>query len=141
MAAAGTVTRQSRRSSDGFEITFTWTADASGDVADGGTTGKGVFTAIGYLYSMTFIPGTAADNYDLTLLDSEDIDVLRGQGLNQQQTTDQTYDTKYRSNFLDVDGKYLFFNNENLTFTIANGGNGGTGVVKIKFTRTASSEL
>lgn len=136
MAVAGTVSRTTRRSAEGMVITFTWTADASGDLTEGGTTGKGIFTAHGYLERIVYDGGTASDDYDLTLLDSDSIDVLRGQGLNQQQDADQTYDTKYRSNLLGVDGKYLRFDNENLTFTIDNGGNLGTGVTKLYFTRT-----
>jgi hypothetical protein len=106
-------------------------------MAEGGTTGKAVFTAHGFLHSYYTIPDAgAADNYDITLLDSDGIDVLRGQGLNQQQTGDQTYDTKYRSNVLNVDNNYLYFHNQNLTLTIAGGGNLGSGVIYLKFTRS-----
>lgn len=136
MAAAGSVIKTRHTSKEGYEIHMAWTADASGDVAEGGTTGKGIFTAHGYLHSYYTVPGaTASDNYDITLLDDEDIDVLRNQGLNQQQTGDQTYDTKYRSNNLNVDGNYLYFHNQNLTLTIANAGNATTGIVVFKFVR------
>lgn len=139
MAVAGSCTKTYHRSFDGHEVVLVWTADASGDMSDGGSTGKAIFSANGYLQGFYTIPDAgAADNYDITLLDSDGIDVLRGQGLNQQQTGDQTYDTKYRNNVLSVDGNYLFFHNQNLTFTIANGGNLGSGTVVFKFTRTQS---
>ena len=124
-------------------ITLNWTADSSGDMTEGGTTGKAIFTAHGYLTNIQYIPGATdpTDEYDVTLLDSDGIDVLRGQGLNQQNAAGQTYDTKYRSNVLNVDGGYLWFMNENLTLTVDNAGNLGTGTVKIKFSRTATSEV
>lgn len=147
MAAAGSVIRTRRHSSDGTEYIFDWTADASGDVAEGGTTGKGAFTAHGFLHSMIFEPGSgASDLYDLTLLDdgagaSAAIDVLRGQGLNQKSAANNTYDTKYRSNFLNVDGNYMWFDNQKLVLTIANGGNLGSGRIRIKFSRTITDEV
>lgn len=135
MAVAGSCTREIHRSDDGMQVVLAWTADASGDMAEGGATGKATFSGHGYLHSMVFVPGTAADEYDVTLLDDASIDVLRGQGANQQNTAGNTYDTKYRSNFLNVDGNYLWFFNDLLTLTIANGGNLGTGTIKINFTR------
>lgn len=136
MAAAGTVTKKRYTSADGYMVEFAWTSDASGDVAEGGTTGKGVFTANGYFVGIEWEPGTASDNYDVTLLDDEDIDVLRGLGANQQQTGDQTYDTKYRTDApRDVDGAWQYFFNKNLTLTVANGGNAATGTIRFKFSR------
>lgn len=136
MAAVGTVVKTVQRSADGYQVTLAWTADSSGDVAEGGTTGKGIFTANGYFVGIEWEPGTAADNYDVTLLDDEDIDVLRGLGVNQEQTGDNTYDTKYRTNApRDVDGAWQYFFNKNLVLTIAGGGNLGTGTIRFKFSR------
>jgi hypothetical protein len=134
MAAVGTVTKQRRHDADGTIWTLSWTANGSGAVAEGGTTGKGIFSAVGYLYSVEFEPGTAADNYDVTLLDPDGLDVLRGNGANQENAAGNTYDTKYRS-FTGVDGNYLYFNNVNLTLTISGGGDGGTGTIQFKFVR------
>jgi len=136
MAAAGSAIRTTQRSNDGMQVTIAWTADASGDMAEGGTTGKATFTAHGFLHSIQYEPGTAADSYDVTLLDADDIDVLRGSGANQPEAASATYDTKYRSNFTNVDGNYIWFFGEPLTLTIANGGNLGAGTIKIKFSRT-----
>ena len=142
MAAAGSVIKQRRHDADGEEWTFTWQADASGDVTEGGTTGKGVFSANGYLYSMIFSPGAAAaDSYDVKLLDEDGIDVLRNQGAGQVNAAGLTYDNKYRSNFLDVDGKFMYFHNQKLTFVIDDGGNLGAGTVKIKFVRSVMDEV
>lgn len=136
MAVAGTVTKKIRRSHDGYEVEFAWVADASGDVAEGGTTGKGVFSANGYFVGIEWIPGTADNLYDVTLLDGA-LDVLRGLGADQANTAGNTYDTRYRSNApRDVDGAYQYFFNKNLTLTIANGGNLGTGTIRFKFDRS-----
>ena len=50
MAVAGTVTKKIRRSYDGYEVELAWVANADGNVAEGGTTGKGIFTANGYSF-------------------------------------------------------------------------------------------
>lgn len=137
MAAAGTVVKTRRTSDDGYEVQLDWTADASGDVAEGGTTGKGIFTANGYFRAVQYDPGTATDFYNVTLLDGDSIDVLRGLGTNQRSSANNTYDTKYRSDApRDADGQWQYFFNQNLTLTIADGGNGGTGTIKFKFSRT-----
>ena len=143
MAAVGTVTRSTKRSSDGMAITFNWTSDSSGDMKEGGTTGKGIFTAHGYITNIIYSPGATdpSDNYDVTLLDSDSLDVLRGQGVDQQNAAGQTYDTKYRSNVLNVDGNYLWFMNENLTLTVANAGDTKTGTVVIYFSRSVTDNL
>ena len=143
MAAVGSCTRTTRRSADGHVITLNWTADSSGDMTTGGTTGKAIFTAQGYLTHYQCSPGTTdpSDNYDVTLLDSDGLDVLRGQAVDQQNAAGQTYDTKYRSNTMNVDGGYLWFLNENLTLTIDNAGNLGTGTVKFYFSRSVTDEV
>jgi len=130
MAVAGSVTKSIERCFDGYEVLWNWTADAAGAVTE---TGK--ITANGYLVGVVYSPGTAADDYDVTLLDSGSKDIMRGLGANQQNAAGNTYDTKYRSNIKDVDGGYFFFVNEQLTPTIANGGNGGTGTITFKFSR------
>lgn len=136
MAAVGTVTKKIRRSYDGYEVELAWVADASGDCTEGGTTGKGIFTANGYFVAVEWVPGTAADNYDVTLLDGT-IDVLRGMGADQENTAGNTYDTRYRSNApRDVDGAYQYFFNKNLTLTVDNAGNAGTGTIRFKFSRS-----
>ena len=136
MAVAGTVTKKIRRSYDGYEVELAWVANADGNVAEGGTTGKGIFTANGYFVAVEWVPGTAADEYDVTLLDGT-LDVLRGLGANQENTAGNTYDTRYRSNApRDVDGAFQYFFNKNLVLTIANGGNLGTGTIRFKFSRS-----
>jgi hypothetical protein len=134
MAAAGSATKKRRHDRDGCTWTINWTADASGNVAEKGTTGKCIFSAVGYLYGVEFNPGTAANQYNLTLLDEDGVDVLRGEAIDQPNAAGLTYDTKYRS-FTGVDGNFLKFNGENLTPTISDGGDGGTGEIKFKFSR------
>ena len=137
MAAAGTVVKKVRRSFDGYEVELSWTSNSSGAVAEGGTTGKGYFSANGYLIGWKPDSTTGvSDDYDVTLLDDSSIDVLRGQGLNQQQQADETYDTLYRSNVLNVDGNYLFFFNKRLCLTIANAGDTQSGKVTFFFSRS-----
>lgn len=136
MAAAGTVLKQRRHSFDGYEVTMTWTSSSGGAVAEGGTTGKGYLSANGYLveYIATATTGVT-DLYDITLLDDEGFDVLRGQGLNQAQDASETYDTKYRTAVLAVDGGFMMFTNQRLCLTVANAGNAQTGTVTFKFSR------
>ena len=133
MAAAGTVVKTIQRAAGGMQVTLAWTANASGSVAEGGTTGKGVFSANGYLVGVEYEAVTADDLYDVTLLDSGSKDVLRGLGANKPSAANTTYDNKYRSDVRDVDGAWLYFFNKNLTLTIANGGNLGTGIIRLKF--------
>ena len=137
MAVAGTVVKKRRHSYDGYEVEMTWTSDAAGAVSEGGSTGKGYLSANGYLVGM--IPTATAgvsDDYDITLIDDEGFDALRSQGLNNQQAADESFNTKYRSNVLNVDGGYLFFINKRLCLTIANAGNVQTGTVTFQFSRT-----
>ena len=130
MAVAGSVTKSIERCFDGYEVHWNWTADAAGAVTE-----NSKITANGYLVGIVYNPGTAANAYDVTCLDSGSIDVMRGLGANQSNAAGLTYDTKYRSNIKDVDGGYFFFVNEQLTPTIANGGNLGTGSITFKFSR------
>jgi hypothetical protein len=129
MAQAGTVTKVTKNSFDGMSVEWSWTANATGDVDEW------PFTANGYLVQIDYYPGTAADDYDVTLLDSDSLDLLDGTGANMQQSGDITLATKY-FNPLSPGGNYYFFFNENITPTINNGGNGGTGKIVFKFTRT-----
>ena len=128
MAVAGTITKTTKNSFDGTAVTISWTADASGDVAEIGV------NLNGYLVSMEMAPGTATDAYDLTLLDGDGLDLLNGTGANMSNAAGMTLAEKYY-NPLSPAGNYYFFFNEIVYPTIANGGNLGTGAITFKLTR------
>jgi hypothetical protein len=80
-SAAGTVTVSQRRVGDRvFDFTFAWTSDASGDV-----NGNRYDITFGSIIAVRFIPSASAaptDNYDVTLLDQNSVDMLGGTGAN-----------------------------------------------------------
>ena len=82
---AGVVTVTESRVGSMKEIVFNWTSSAGG-AADGATT----FPYSGKLELLTTIPTDGpTDNYDLTLLDSDGVDVLAGAGANRATATTQ----------------------------------------------------
>lgn len=84
--AAGTITLSSDIVAKGYRVmTFAWTSDGSGDV--NGT----AFGTQGILLRVVTNPGATApdDNYDLTLLDADAVDVLEGAGADRDTANSQ----------------------------------------------------
>lgn len=81
LSAAGTVTVAEETFGSVKKITFTWTSTAGG-AADGATT----FTYNGAIERLVTVPaggGSApSDDYDITIVDGDNTDVLMGAGAN-----------------------------------------------------------
>lgn len=79
-SAAGTVTATEERVSSPHKITLAWTSDGSGNVSGTSTS----FAYSGEIIRLVTVPdGVAAptDDYDVTLLDEDGVDVLMGAGI------------------------------------------------------------
>ncbi len=103
------------------KITYEWTSHAAtGDAEE--TTTKAYNGAIERLVT---VPGTAgdqpADNYDVTVEDSDEVDVLMGEGANRSDTTTQQVGA----------GDLGVVAYSRLTFKIDNAGNSNKGTVHL----------
>jgi hypothetical protein len=93
MAVAGTVVETSVGNTGAYyfpalRIDLAWTCDAAGAVTEWYTRD----CVRGRLSKVVFNPGTAAptDNYDVTLLDTNGVDVLQGLGANRDTANTET---------------------------------------------------
>ncbi len=94
------------------KITLTWTSDSSGDATL-------VFQMQGAIVRMATNPGSTAptDDYDITLVDADGIDLLAGEGADRDTTvSEQVIPTNTPFHYGDV------------TFTVANAGDTKDGV-------------
>ena len=127
--AAGSCDITVTSNNDGIQLTLDMTADGSGD-CDACT-----FTARGFLYELEMNPGTATDEYDLVLNDTDDLDLLDGDGADMSNALGMTLADKY-IRALAPSGNFYYFFGEELDLVGSNMGNAGTATVKIKFSRT-----
>ena len=94
-------------------IVVSWTSDASGD-ADGTVTLDGAIVRVATNPDGTDVP---TDNYDITLVDADSIDILATEGNNRDtSTSEQVFPTDTP------------FHQGDITFTVANAGNAKKGV-------------
>ena len=114
--AAGTITFTETRLGPVKRIKAAWTSGSGGESAVGTTT----YAYNGKCELLTTVPtDTPTDNYDVTAVDADSVDVLAGAGANRDTTnTEQVLGTSLGA----VAGSAL-------TFTIANAGNSKNGVV------------
>lgn len=116
--------------------TIDWTAAADGSVADI-PIDELFLTGYGYsLHSMVTDPGSTAptDNYDITIEDSDGVDVLGGAGANRDAANTERVMPLYGTtpHPCPINGK--------LTIKIANNAvNGAKGLIKLYFVRMAAS--
>jgi len=110
-----------------LKVTWTWISDASGDVS-----GVGSHTVSGIPYAVEFNVATTypSDAHDVTLIDSDSLDLLDGFGANLQNGTDTslTYARTYRSLFT-TDGGYMSLVGKALTPVVANAGDTKSGTI------------
>lgn len=102
-------------------IKFAWTADDAAATATGATTAS--FT--GKILGLATVPGTGGDqpddNYDVTVTDSDSLDVLMGGGANRDETnTEYVLSTSL--------GAVV---ESQLTVNVSNAGNANTGTVYV----------
>jgi len=129
MAVAGSATKTVVNSFDGSKITWSWTASSLGAVTEV------PLNLHGYLFSIEMVPGTATDEYDVTLLDAiGGLDLWNGGGANMSNAAGMTLAEKYY-NPTAPQGNYYFFFNDIVYPTIANAGDGGTGAIIFKLVK------
>lgn len=114
---AGTVVLRERRVGFYWKMSFEWTTDAAGD-ADY-TTGT---IAAGKVVALVHAPGTGGaqptDLYDVTLLDSDGVDVLNAHGENVSNAAPTMYVEADQMGIVVAD---------TLTLNVVNGGNAKSG--------------
>jgi hypothetical protein len=121
LGAAGTVTVTEETHGSLKKITFVWTSDASGVVS--GTLTTGAYN--GAIERLVTVPAAAAaapaDNYDVTLLDEDGVDVLMGAGADR----DTANTEQVQRSSLGVVA------NDRLELRIANAGDANSGTVHV----------
>ena len=125
---AGTVTVAEQLHRAVRSIRWTWVSDGSGD-ASGTDTEKIV---LGTPMAVVFIPDTGgttpADQYDVTILDADGADILRGQGADRAQTYS---DTTEQLTYGDATEPRTF--DSILSLVVANAGNAKGGQIVMYF--------
>ena len=130
MVGTLTVTKSATRDGVPTElIKLDWTSNASGDVS--GTT----FGAAGVISRAVFVPGTAGDaptdNYDVTLLDEQGVDILSGGGANRDTANTELVTPTWGA--AAIAGT--------LQLVVANAGNANTGTIYITLVRAGTTLL
>ena len=120
LMAAGTVTVTSAVVAPGVtKYTIAWTSTAGGAVS-----GNAFVVKPGRLLEIKFVPNTSAtqptDLYDVTLVDTDNVDVLNGRGVDRSNAT---------SSILLWDPPMFRDGLQNLDLVVANAGNAKTGTV------------
>jgi hypothetical protein len=128
--AAGTVeVTTSIGSGSSVIVIFSWTADASdGSVPATSSSTKWPTAYTGCVYAMETNPGSTAptDDYDITLTDTDGVDLLGGQGANRDTATSEIVPAKIGSVFACAPTHEAF------TLNITNNSvNSATGTVKV----------
>lgn len=109
------------------KITFTWVSDDT----TGGVSGVTTFSVSGKLFRITTIPGAGGvapdPNYDITLKDSDGVDILQGLGVDRHTSNTQDVPLVYLATSIPPVSKGL------LTFAVVNAGNSNEGVAIIYY--------
>jgi hypothetical protein len=130
--AAGTVTVTTQTGSgDAIIVHFAWTADAADGSVPATLSGEGEDWPINYsgcIYAMETNPGSTAPtaDYDITLTDSDGVDMLGGGGADRSATVSEIVPAKIGTVF------GCFPTQNEFTLTITNNSvNSATGTVKV----------
>lgn len=114
-------------------IEWDWLSDASGDCdvsASGSANASGV---TGTVVGLHAIPETGAtiptDDYDVTIIDGQGVDVLNGAGANLNQVNTSVENYRFPTDFLS-EGPIVIVDQE-LTLVVANGGDTQGGVIRL----------
>ena len=108
-------------------LDFTWLADASGDCVAAYVTVPGV---TGTVVGLHAIPsGVTDDNYDVTLVDQDGVDVLNGAGTDLPIGVTSAENYRFPVDFLNS-GPIVIVNRD-LSLVVANGGATDTGKIRI----------
>lgn len=114
-------------------IEWDWYSDSSGDCDDSTSKSARASGVTGTVVGLHAIPETGAtiptDDYDVTIIDGQGVDVLNGAGtdLNQVNTSVENY--RFPTDFLS-EGP-IFIADQELTLVVANGGDTQGGVIRL----------
>lgn len=131
LQAAGSVTTTNTACGAGTErcYTFVWTSTAGGAVS--GVTSNQAQINHGYLVDLSFVPGTSGsqptDQYDVTLVDPNGVDLLNGAGANLSNTTSTRYT---------FDPPLFYSGAYTLDLVVANAGSIKSGTVTLTVSQT-----
>ncbi len=127
--AAGTVTQTLTYTHNFYALTYSWTSDASGNADKESTWPIG-----GYICKVITNPGATAptDNYDITLTNSDGVDVVHGELANR--------DTSTSEEIVPVPGDNVTVYgcsavSGTITLNVSNAGDSKIGTVTVLFTR------
>ena len=114
-------------------LEWDWLSDASGD-CDVSTTGSanasGVTGTVVGLHAVPEAGGTIpTDDYDVTVVDGNGVDILNGAGANLNQLVASVENYRFPADFLNT-GPIVIVDQE-LTLVVANGGNAKGGVIRV----------
>jgi len=108
-------------------LDFTWLSDASGDCS---RSLARVVSVTGTVVGLHAIPsGSTDDNYDVTLIDNDGVDVLNGAGTDLPQSATSAENYRFPVDFLNS-GPIVIVNRD-LSLVVAGGGNADTGTIRI----------
>lgn len=135
LQAAGTVTQTPTNSMhlcssyNLCSMTFNWTSDASGNADQEST-----FPIDGYIVKVITNPGATAptDNYDITLTNSDSIDVVHGTLANRDTSTSEEIVPIPADNVALYGGSAVF---GKITLNVTNAGDSKVGAVTVIFER------
>ena len=108
-------------------LDFTWLSDASGDCSRDLTR---VVSVTGTVVGLHAIPsGSTDDNYDVTLIDNDGVDVLNGAGTDLPQSATSAENYRFPADFLNT-GPIVIVNRD-LSLVVSGGGNADTGKIRV----------
>lgn len=114
-------------------IEWDWLSDASGDCdvsTSKSANASGVTGTVVGLHAVPEAGGTIpTDDYDVTVIDGNGVDVLNGAGANLNQLVASAENYRFPADFLNT-GPIVIVDRE-LTLVVANGGNAKGGVIRI----------
>lgn len=129
LQAAGTVTQTLTYTHNFYALTFSWTSDASGNADQESTWPIG-----GYIVKVITNPGATAPSvdYDITLTNSDGIDVMHGTLADRHTSTSEEVVPKVADNVTVYGGSAVA---GKITLNVSNAGDSKVGTVTVIFAR------
>ena len=114
-------------------IEWDWLSDSSGDCDVSTSKSANASGVTGTVVGIHAIPETGAtiptDDYDVTIIDGEGVDILNGAGANLNQVNTSVENYRFPTDFLN-EGPIVIVDQE-LTLVVANGGDTQGGVIRL----------
>ena len=114
-------------------IEWDWRSDASGDCDASASLNAFAYGVTGTVVGLHAVPETGAtiptDDYDVTVIDENGVDVLNGAGTNLNQLVASVENYRFPTDFLN-EGPIVIVD-QKLTLVVANGGDTQGGVIRL----------